>query len=173
MKEWYKKYRQKKFYAMSLVMDKGVKDVSVLENALISLIVVEKMRKLAEAGDVDRDLISIKVDSASKEIGGCYSMFAKDDFITRSTAILTLIAKGVKFQNELTRTNRRIQLTPEQRKLFEDKVILYKDEFKEAYNTELELVNMYIEYESIGRESFVKKKLIEICNRYNIEVNEK
>jgi hypothetical protein len=167
-KEWYDKYLQKKFFAMNLMLKSTIRDIRELEFALVKMIVYKLLKPLAESAYMDKSLVKNKIKVASKEVGAVHSIIGESELSSQTEAILQLVVSKGKNVRELYK-NRKVQLNENQKEFFENNVEMYQKEIENEEKEAINLIQLYIEYMSIGSNE-IPKKVIEICKKYDINV---
>lgn len=164
--EWYELYRQRKQFAMDLLLKQSIKDPRELEFALVTLISYQKSKRLAELGVKDIDIITTKVDESVRETKAVYSILSGMAIASKVKALLTPIVNTEQLKNEL-RKNRKEPLTEKQREEIKEKIQIYKEEFIKLYNHHMDLINLHLDYVKIGNKS-QEKTIKDICEKYEL-----
>lgn len=105
-KEWYLKYRKKKFARMDLLDKHGVPDIRKLEFSHLTLKIfneLEKYARLTNRDSVPRELILAKCKSILQEERLMYSMLSESELANDAVVLLGLTAKISKDNKKLMR----------------------------------------------------------------------
>lgn len=165
-KEWYKTYRERKMFAMDLLLKESIKDVRELEFALITLMGYKQCRQLAELGVKDRDIVRTKLDTLIREAKAVYSLVSKEEVVARVTAILTPVLMIKHARNELHK-NRVKPLTPQQTDELKQQIQIFQKELLLMYQEQEKLIQMYLKYTEIGNKG-QNEEIKRICKKYKL-----
>lgn len=167
-KEWYKLYRQRKQFAMDLLLKESIKDVRELEFALVSLITYQKCIRLAQLGVKDTDIINTRVSMTIRETKAVYSLIAQNELISRVKGLITPIIMTRQKTEELNK-ERNKPLTQKRTDEIHEEIKIYEQESIELINIQKDLIKLYIQYASIGNKN-TKKEILDLCEKYNIQI---
>lgn len=170
-KSWYKEYQTKKHKAIELLMEYNISDPRVMEAALITLIAYDKNKELAELGEKDVNVIAADLDGIKREVKAVYSIIGDELVKQRISGMIGLIASIGKSKQELTR-NRQKPLTTEQENGIKRRIEITKKKFDQLYQDNLNLIHVYLNYLSLGKDNIVKNHIIQLCKKYNIPIKE-
>jgi len=95
-KEWYSRYRKKKFARMDLLDKYGVPDIRKLEFSHLTLKIFNELKDFAETtgrGSVPRELILAKSKSILQDEKLMYSMLSESEITNDALVLLGLLAK--------------------------------------------------------------------------------
>jgi hypothetical protein len=163
---WYKTYRQKKDYAMNLLLQESVKDLRELEFALVSLITYQKCKRLAEVGVKDTDIIGTKADETIREVKAVYSFVSKADVISKVKALITPITEIRRAIKALTKPREKPLDAKTEEDLLEQ-IKIFKQEHKKLVDYHKQLIQLYLDYTAIG-DTQLNRELIANIKQNNI-----
>ena len=106
-KDWYRKYRVKKFARMDLLDKHGVPDIRVLERSVITLRVFEGLKEYAQESGRDslpRELILARTKSELQDEKLVYSMLGESEISNDALVLLGLLAKISKDKIKMLKT---------------------------------------------------------------------
>ena len=166
-KPWNKQYLTKKSMAIDMLLSNAIRDVRELEFAIVKLITFQKHRRLAELGNNDRNLIKEKITETTREIGGVYTILQTEEALSSVLGLTNLIIERNKKTKELTRTNRRVPYTEEEKEAIREEIKTYDEEIVKNISESKRLIKLYIDYMSIGNDIFANR-ISGILEKYNI-----
>jgi hypothetical protein len=168
-KPYYKMYQKRKTFAYKLVLENAVRSIRDVEFALITLIAFEHSKKLLTYGIKDVDILSIRVDSAMKELSELHSMLTKEELVGRLRAFATLITKQHECDRELTRTNRRTPLSDKEKEYYNIVMKECGESLQKLQQEYYTLTELYLQYLAIGNSS-IFKSMVELVEKYNFPI---
>ena len=143
-KEYYLKYRKKKFLRMDLLQSHGIRDIRELEFAGIVVEGVLELKNIARINKVPLATITVKLQEIIRKHKKVYSMITSKELEVRVKGILDnysemkKIEEGIKNERDRERSQVLIEVRDELEKIYTDAI---KEEGKK--------VNLYTEYSKI------------------------
>lgn len=155
-KNWYKKYRIKKQFAMDLITQQGIPDVRPLEISLTTLITYKNCENWAKIGILNPDVIGTKVDTIAQEIKAIYSIVSKMDIISKIKALMIPVIEIVNAQDQLNKP-RRIPLNLVQQARLKTRIEILQKEHMELIKHHQRLIKLYKDYISIDEDNQINE----------------
>ena len=85
--------------------------------------------------------------------------------------LLVPIVEIANINEELEKTRPRRPLTQKEIDKLHEQKKMFKEEIKDLYREQAELIKLYVKYQSIGNE-FEKDRILKLCSRYGINLGE-